>query len=44
MEILVRTANIKRNIFSKHLIATNWSYYLYEIIEIIDDTIPSYRT
>ena len=38
---LVRTAD-KRNIFSKSD-STNWSYKLYTITEIIDDTIPSYR-
>ena len=38
---LVRRAN-KRNIFSK-FDSTNWSYYLYKITEVIDDTIPSYR-
>ena len=38
---LVRTAD-KRNIFSK-FDTTNWSYNLYKITEIIDDTIPSYR-
>ena len=38
---LVRTAN-KRNIFSK-FDSTNWSYHLYKITEIINDTIPSYR-
>ena len=37
----VRTAN-KRNIFSK-FDTTNWSYNLYKITEIIDDTIPSYK-
>ena len=38
---LVRTAD-KRNIFSK-FDTTNWSYNLYKITEVIDDTIPSYR-
>ena len=38
---LVRTAD-KRNIFSK-FDSTNWSYNLYKITEIINDTIPSYR-
>ena len=38
---LVRTADT-RNIFSKSD-STNWSYKLYTITEIIDDTIPSYR-
>ena len=38
---LVRTADIKRT-FSK-ADSTNWSYNLYKITEIIDDTIPSYK-
>ena len=38
---LVRTAELKRT-FSKGD-TTNWSYKLYKIIEIINDTIPSYR-
>ena len=38
---LVRTADIKR-VFSKGD-STNWSYKLYTITEIIQDTIPSYR-
>ena len=38
---LVRTADIKK-IFSKGD-STNWSYKLYTITEVIDDTIPSYR-
>ena len=38
---LVRTADIKR-IFSKGD-TTNWSYKLYKITEIVNDTIPSYR-
>ena len=38
---LVRTADIKK-VFSKGD-STNWSYKLYTIIEIIHDTIPSYR-
>ena len=38
---LVRTADT-RNIFSKSD-TTNWSYNLYTITEVIDDTIPSYR-
>ena len=37
---LVRTADLKRT-FSKGD-TTNWSYKLYKIIEIINDTIPSY--
>ena len=38
---LVRTADLKRT-FSKGDTA-NWSYMLYKITEIINDTIPSYR-
>ena len=38
---LVRTADLKRT-FSKSD-TTSWSYKLYEITEIINDTIPSYR-
>ena len=38
---LVRTADIKR-VFSKSD-STNWSYKLYTITEVIQDTIPSYR-
>ena len=38
---LVRTADIKR-VFSKSD-STNWSYKIYTIIEVIHDTIPSYR-
>ena len=38
---LIRTAN-KRNIFSK-FDTTNWSYNLYEITEVINDTIPAYK-
>ena len=38
---LVRTADLKRT-FSKGDI-TNWSYKLYKITEIINDTIPSYK-
>ena len=38
---LVRTADI-RSTFSKGD-STNWSYKLYQITEVIDDTIPSYR-
>ena len=38
---LVRTADLKRT-FSKGD-TTNWSYRLYKITEIINDTIPSYR-
>ena len=38
---LVRTADIKKT-FSKGD-TTNWSYKLYKITEIINDTIPSYR-
>ena len=38
---LVRTADIKKT-FSKGD-TTNWSYKLYKVSEIINDTIPSYR-
>ena len=38
---LVRTADLKKT-FSKSD-TTNWSYKLYNITEIINDTIPSYR-
>ena len=38
---LVRTADLKRT-FSKGD-TTNWSYKLYKITEIINDTIPSYH-
>ena len=38
---LVRTADIKKT-FSKGD-TTNWSYKLYKITEIINDTIPSYH-
>ena len=38
---LVRTADLKRT-FSKGDM-TNWSYILYKITEIINDTIPSYH-
>ena len=38
---IVRTLN-KRNIFSK-FDSTNWSYNLYKITEVLDDTIPSYK-
>ena len=38
---LVRTAYLKKT-FSKSD-TTNWSYKLYKITEIIDDTIPSYK-
>ena len=38
---LVRTADLKR-IFAKSD-RTNWSYKLYKITEIINDTIPSCR-
>ena len=38
---LVRTADLKRT-FAKGD-TTNWSYKLYKITEIINDTIPSYR-
>ena len=38
---LVRTADLKKT-FSKRD-TTNWSYKLYKITEIINDTIPSYK-
>ena len=38
---LVRTADI-RKMFSKSD-TTNWSYKLYKITEIINDTIPAYK-
>ena len=38
---LVRTADLKKT-FSKGD-TTNWSYKLYKIKEIINDTIPSYK-
>ena len=38
---LVRTADLKKT-FSKSD-TSNWSYILYKITEIINDTIPSYR-
>ena len=41
MNDFVRTADLKRT-FSKGD-TTNWSYKIYKITEIINDTIPSYR-
>ena len=41
MNDLVRTAELKKT-FSKSDM-TNWSYKLYKITEIINDTIPSYK-
>ena len=38
---IVRTADLKKT-FSKGD-TTNWSYKLYKITEIVNDTIPSYR-
>ena len=38
---LIRTADIKQ-VFSKSG-STNWSYKLFTITEVIQDTIPSYR-
>ena len=38
---LIRVADLKK-VFSKGD-TTNWSYKLYKITEIINDTIPSYR-
>ena len=42
MNDLVRTAGLKKT-FSKSD-SSNWSYKLYEITEISDDTIPGHRT
>ena len=39
---LVRTADLKKT-FSKSDM-TNWSYNLYKLTEIVNDTIPSYKT
>ena len=39
---LVRTADLRDKRFLKSD-TTNWSYKLYKITEIINDTIPSYR-
>ena len=41
LQKLVRTADLKRT-FSKGD-TTNWSYKLYKITEIINDTIPAYK-
>ena len=41
LNVLVRVADL-RNTFSKED-TTNWSYKLYKITEIINDTIPSYK-
>ena len=38
---LIRTADLKKT-FSKGD-TTNWSYKLYKITEIINDTLPSYK-
>ena len=38
---LVRTADLKKTFFKSD--TTNWSYILYKITEIINDTIPSYK-
>ena len=38
---LVRTADLKKTFSESNM--TNWSYKLYEITEIINDTIPSYK-
>ena len=38
---LVRTADLKKTCSKSD--TTNWSYKLYKITEIINDTIPSYR-
>ena len=37
---LVRTADLQKT-FSKSVL-TNWSYRLYKVTEVIDDTIPNY--
>ena len=39
---LVRTADLKKT-FSKSDM-TNWSYKLYKITQIINDTVPAYKT
>ena len=41
LDDLVRTADLKKT-FSKGD-TTNWSYKLYKISEVINDTIPSYK-
>ena len=41
MNDLIRTANLRKT-FSKSD-TTNWSYKLYKVTEIINDTIPSYK-
>ena len=41
MNDLVRTADLKKTLSKRD--TTNWSYKLYQITEIINDTIPSYR-
>ena len=41
IENLVRVADLKTTFSKLHTI--NWSYNLYKITEIINDTIPSYR-
>ena len=41
IDVLVRTADLKKT-FSKSD-TTNWSYKIYKITEIINDTIPSYK-
>ena len=38
---LVRTADLKKTFSQSD--TTNWSYKLYKITEIINDTIPSYK-
>ena len=38
---LVRAADLKRAFSERD--TTNWSYKLYKITEIVNDTIPSYR-
>ena len=38
---LIRTTDLKKTLSKED--TTNWSYKLYKITEIINDTIPSYR-
>ena len=38
---LVRTADLKKTFLKSD--TTNWSYNLYKITEIVNDTIPSYK-
>ena len=41
MNDLVSKADLEKNFSNSDLI--NWSYRLYEVTEVIDDTIPSYK-